>query len=218
MERVGRLCQVAFVLALSAGSSCTSPNTPSPPLASIVATPQVALQVSTPVSFRFTGSAGSTPSGADAALLYDFGDGTAAQSVIGTPGVDVESVTHRYRVAGTYRVTLTVTNPAGGSASAETTVTVRDLTGQWVLNGDEGQVDLVHSNSRLAGTLVIGTEERQVRGIAAVSTSADRSPAVSFGEPGGVAFSGIVDENFNQMTGRLTGGGIDLPNVTLTRH
>jgi PKD repeat protein len=49
---------------------------------------------------------------------WDFGDGSSASGL---------SATHRYTAAGTYRVTLTVTDDDGGVGKATTTVTVQTV-------------------------------------------------------------------------------------------
>jgi PKD repeat protein len=58
----------------------------------------------------------------DATFKWDFGDGTAVGSGV-TP-------THRYNLAGTYTVTLTVTNTFGQSATSSRTITVSSTSAQ----------------------------------------------------------------------------------------
>jgi len=58
----------------------------------------------------------------DATFKWDFGDGTAVGSGV-TP-------THRYNLAGTYTVTLTVTNTFGQSATLSRTITVSSTSAQ----------------------------------------------------------------------------------------
>lgn len=72
------------------------------------------------VEFTFSG-AGSTDNVGVATYTWDFGDETAE----GTG----EKVTHTYTDAGTYTVTLTVTDRSGNEATATATMTVYDISG-----------------------------------------------------------------------------------------
>lgn len=72
------------------------------------------------VEFTFSG-AGSTDNVGIVSYTWDFGDETAE----GTG----ERVTHTYAKAGTYTVTLTVTDEAGNTANATATMTVYDISG-----------------------------------------------------------------------------------------
>lgn len=80
-----------------------------PPVAVISWDPQPGL------TQLFSGGASPSPSGEPLTYAWDFGDGTTETGV---------SVIHTFPVAGAYTVTLTVTDPAGASASAEVVVEV----------------------------------------------------------------------------------------------
>ncbi|MGN6607604.1 MAG: PKD domain-containing protein [Jatrophihabitans sp.] len=80
-----------------------------PPTASFTATP-------TNLSVAFDGSASSDPDGSVVGYSWDFGDGSAGASAV-TPS-------HTYANAGTYHVTLTVTDNGGAQNSTTQDVTV----------------------------------------------------------------------------------------------
>ncbi len=63
----------------------------------------------------FNGSASSDPDGSIAGWEWDFGDGATASG---------QETTHAYDAAGSFSVTLKVTDNSGGSGSAEKTVTI----------------------------------------------------------------------------------------------
>jgi nucleoid-associated protein YgaU len=60
-------------------------------------------------TLKFSGAGSTDPDGRIASYAWDFGDGTTGS------GVDV---THSYKAAGTYKVTLTVTDDGRGTAQA----------------------------------------------------------------------------------------------------
>ncbi len=94
----------SFALTVDAGNV--------PPHASFVANP-----ASGPPStvFAFDGSASSDSDGSIVAYAWSFGDGESGNG---------SSITHSYAAAGTYSVTLTVTDDKGAAGSATSNVTV----------------------------------------------------------------------------------------------
>jgi len=89
----------------------TVPNRP--PTAAISATPGSAYAPAT-VSASATGS--SDPDGTIVSSIISFGDGTSASGL---------SASHSYSAAGVYTLTAKITDNAGASSSASTTVTVK---------------------------------------------------------------------------------------------
>ncbi|WP_243231865.1 PKD domain-containing protein [Microbacterium sp. CIAB417] len=94
------------------GTTATIPN--APPTASIAAPVVNGLEVSV------TGS-GSDPDGTIASYAWDFGDGTTATGA---------TATNTYDTAGTYTITLTVTDDEGATGSKTTEVTVAPVPNQ----------------------------------------------------------------------------------------
>jgi PKD repeat protein len=71
----------------------------------------------------FNGSASSDPDGTIATYTWNFGDGSPATG----PSPTLKTTNHTYASAGTYTVTLTVTDDKGGQGSATTTISIYDL-------------------------------------------------------------------------------------------
>ncbi|MEN8180440.1 MAG: PKD domain-containing protein, partial [Pseudomonadota bacterium] len=67
------------------------------------------------IAVNFDGSASNDPDGSIVSYAWDFGDGSSGTSV---------NPSHAYATAGTYTVSLTVTDDAGATASASTTATI----------------------------------------------------------------------------------------------
>ncbi len=88
-----------------------------PPLANLppVANPNGPYTGTVGVAVQFNGSASTDPNGTITAYNWNFGDGTSGTGV---------NPTHTYSAAGSYTVSLTVTDNAGLSNSASTSATI----------------------------------------------------------------------------------------------
>ena len=95
-----------------------------PPVAAFTASP------SGPLAVALDGSGSSDPDGSVARWRWDFGDGSPADSTSGP------SVSHTYGSAGTYAVTLAVTDDGGATASAARDVEVAGGTAGPYLESD----------------------------------------------------------------------------------
>ena len=79
---------------------------------------------SLPLTVTFDGSGSSDTDDDDMIFLWDFGDGNYGNS---------EKTTHTYQDAGTYHVSLTVTDPHGATGSTSDTVSVEEQSFPWWL-------------------------------------------------------------------------------------
>jgi PKD repeat protein len=113
-----------------------------PPTASVTVTP---LTGPAPLTITGDASTSSDLEGPLASYAWDFGDGTTASSVI---------TSHTYPSAGSYLLTLTVTDLEGASASASTTILVSSTANQppTVAAGLDQTIALTHSTV-LAGAV-----------------------------------------------------------------
>jgi PKD repeat protein len=92
----------------------------------------------TGLSCSFEGSVSSDPDGTITAYGWDFGDGTSGNG---------QSVVHTYAAAGSYTVTLTVTDNSGATAAASQTVSLIQLSARgYKVKGLE-KVDLAWSGA-----------------------------------------------------------------------
>jgi PKD repeat protein len=141
----------AILVSLMAGAlaSCNHENATgptkvsSPPTGSFVTSPSgMVLVGATVVTLTATGS---DPSGSALTYTWDFGDGQS--------GVTGQTVTHVYGKPGTFTAVLTVRNAAGASATANGTVTARDLSGRWRDVDPAWEFDLTQSGSTISGTI-----------------------------------------------------------------
>lgn len=89
-----------------------------PPVASFTLTPDSGI---VPLEVAFDASSSSDPDGSITSYEWDFGDGATGEGV---------SVTHTYKAAGEYTVTLTVTDDAGDKANRHTTISVDPAPGE----------------------------------------------------------------------------------------
>lgn len=87
-------------------------NPDAPPTARISASPSSG---NAPLTVTFDGSQSSDPEGPVSTYTWDFGDGTGGSGV---------NVSHTYSTAGSYVAKLTVTDSAGQSGTAQTTINV----------------------------------------------------------------------------------------------
>ncbi len=153
MRRTFSLAGFALLM-VTALVACTPPN--KPPVASFTVTPASG---DTTTSFTFDASASSDPDpdGEIASYEWDFGDDSEPVTT------EEPTTTHTYAAAGSYTVTLTVTDDKGATASATQEVMVSVPMGTvsgYVVN-------------RKAGTAVEGATVALEGGTASATTDAD---------------------------------------------
>ncbi len=211
----------AVATAVAVGGSDTASNEP-PSVAGVVASPSIGLQATT-IAF----SAGASDANGDAlTYAWDFGDGGTATGA---------NPTHLYTVADTFTVRVTV-GDGKASASAQTTVIIRSLTGSWlsslipaVCGGVTAvQFSLVQSGATITGSgpsasglcspwLIASSSVRPTPPQVTVATT-----FIVFGaSAGGLTFTGVPGPDINVLTGTFSGfgalAGIAVPG-TLTRQ
>jgi hypothetical protein len=122
------------LLAAIVSFTCLSCSSSTGPTASVIITevsafPDPALQTATTLHYGFTGEVPGRVGGSST-RVWDFGDGTTGTE---RGGEMTEGVGHVYNSPGVFTIRLTITTSEGGRASKEGTLTVKTLTGRWML-------------------------------------------------------------------------------------
>jgi hypothetical protein len=190
------------LLALPRDDSSSAPTNAAPQIPGILPSPSAGLLNSTAIGFT---DLAFDPDGDALTYAWEFGDGTT--SSLARP-------THVYTSEGTFTVRLTVRD-ATQSATNQTVVTIKSMTGRWTLGTTNGFYDLTQSGSTITGTFnAPGVPPRgPVSGT--VSTT---SPAVRLSETI-VALNGVFtstlrgDPTFdaNQIIGEFNNGVTTVP-------
>ena len=197
------------VAAVGAGAYFLLRDTNDPPTAAIRSDAVgTALQGATSVSFDASGS--TDPDGDSLTYSWNFGDSATGSG---------QSASHVYNTAGTFTVTLTVSD-GEASVTATSSVNVRNLTGTWIGNigGPEFLTfTLTHTGSALSGGYA---DTFNGAGAANGSVSAPRGVTLRNAVPGFRigTWTGTADGDVNRITGTVdwfTGG---TRNFTLRRQ
>ena len=122
---------------------------------------------------------------------WSFGDGEQSSGPLAT---------HRFAASGTFRVTLTVDDGRGGTASAEVSVVSRTLAGRWV--SGRWTYTLVQNGSVLLGTLSDQFDRFDVTG----TVTPPRTVSwIASPENGGITidyrFTGIANDALDRISG-----------------
>lgn len=112
-------CKKATPTSASDTTNQSSPNG-SPTAGTISVSPDVT-GLASATNFRFRATGASDPEGESLIYSWSFGDGSTASG---------ENASHVFALAGTFTVTLTVSDGRSSNTITEQ-VTVRDLTGRW---------------------------------------------------------------------------------------
>ena len=192
-------------------------NTP-PSIGSVTASPTVALQNVSSVSFSVQAT---DPDGDALTYSWDFGDGASATG---------QTATHLYTTSGTFTVKATARD-AKGSSDGQTTVTVRNLSGTWSATtvgsvfGDITETyTLSQSGTSVAGSVSATTGASGTFPAGPVSNGSlrDASPRVTFTVThtnfNPYTFTGDPGPDVNTLVGVFNGSGYSNQPVTVTRR
>ena len=196
------------------GSSTPAPNTP--PVASFTATPSSG---TAPLSVQFDASTSSDPGGSIASYSWNFGDGLPTAAGV--------TVSHVYQTAGTYTVSLTVTDSLGATGSATKSVSV-----SWII------VPNVYNQTQAAATtaivgagLVVGNVTQQSSATVLAGRVSSQNPTAGVGvaagsavnltistgpapAPGPVTVPNVVNQTQSAAITAITGAGLVLGTIS----
>src|SRR5262249_54958432 len=125
---------------IKAARSGDSGSSPPPIVSFVLASPNGGVLSATVIAFS------TQSSGTNLTFAWDFGDGATAASA--TP-------THQYTSTGSFVVRVTVTDQDHRSDSNQATVTIKSITGRWLVNGTSNFFDLVQSGTSVSGTFTV---------------------------------------------------------------
>jgi hypothetical protein len=171
-----------------------------PEIGSVAASPGTGLAAATTISFTAQGV--NDEDDDPLTFEWDYGDGVTEETTGST-------ATHVYANAGTFTVRLTVSDE-GSSASATTTVTIRNLTGTWTgqLQGLTTTTNLTQTGTTLTGTWTSTGFNATVAGTVRTAT-----PQVTFTVtiPGfqPFTFTGNPNAEVSTLTGTANGSGFN---------
>lgn len=183
------------VAAVGAGVYLALPKNKPPVAGTVTTSPAVGLAAVTPIAFSAQGA--SDPDNDPLTYTWDFGDGGSASG---------QSVTHVYNAAGTFNVSVRVSDEKE-TATATGTATVRSLAGTWTGNLD-GRADTFFTfNIAQSGTTLSGNYSDPVNGAGALTGSVSAPLRVNMTHtipefiPG--TWSGNLDADLNRITGTV---------------
>jgi PKD repeat protein len=180
-----------------------------PTVSATTATPTTGLAAATSIQFSTTAS---DPDGDALTYSWNFGDGGTGSG---------SNPTHVYQNAGTFNVTVTVSD-SKASATGNTSVTIRSLSGTWrgtLDNFFNSTVSLTQNGATLSGSYsdqfapdTTGPVTGSVSGPNRVTITVDPACCVPF------TFSGTIDEALNRISGTTNGSGFVNAPWALTRQ
>jgi hypothetical protein len=182
------------LLAACGGGNSSTPSTPSqpagPPVGSFTVSPTgAALAGATVMAFNATAS---DPAGSALTYTWDFGDGQR--------GLTGQNVTHVFDTAGTFTVVLTIRNAGGASATANSVVTARSLTGTWADVDPLIHFELTQSGSSLSGRRLGGGGYVRVGAVSGTVTNPKKIDFDLFLNDSDCKYSGTASSDANNIT------------------
>ena len=163
-------------------------------------------------TFTFTSQGATDQDGNALTLTWNFGDGATATGT---------TVTRTFQTAGTFNVSLTVSDGKAEAKAPDVPVTVRNVNGTWVSNiaGTTRSWTLTQS-----GTSVSGTYANSAAPGTPGTVSGNLSAQRAFGGTAGLVgfqpflFEGIFDNSVASLTVVANGSGFDNTTITFTRQ
>jgi len=177
----------------------------SAPLAGSIAVTPTGIGLAGVTSFAFTATGSSDPDNDPLTYSWTFGDGASGSGA---------SANHVYNTAGTFAVTLTVSDATKSATAASKTVQVRDVNATWVnISGSPGipegiqrRVRFSQSGASLSGfyrtNLAPGTQGNVTGTLSAPrNLRFEAKLKDSEGVAVGFSFEGSLNEDFTAFTG-----------------
>ncbi len=179
-----------------------------PKVSGVTASPDVALQAATSVTF--TASA-SDPDGDALTYTWNFGDGTTGSGA---------SASHVYQTAGSYSVSVEVSD-GSNKVTSSTSVTVVSLSGVWVgrfAGGYTITFSLAQNGAQISGS---SNDVNPHNGVGVVSGSVTPQRSVQFQDAVGsfrpTVWTGTLGADGQRITGTVSGYAEGTLSFTLTR-
>jgi hypothetical protein len=160
----------------------------------------------------FSGAASADPDGDPLTYSWDFGDGTNGTG---------QTTTHIYNAAGSFNVTLTVSD-GSKTATAAGSVSVRSLTGVWTGNlGSATTIfftfTLVHNGSTITGTYSDPANgSGSIEGVVTAPRSVSMTNRLAAFRPG--FWNASLDGGLDRMTGSVDWFQSGVQSFVLTRR
>ncbi len=213
----GTIVGVAGAAAGAAVAGATLVDRNEPPIAGLSITP-AGVGMAGLTAWVFDGRGSSDPDADELTFAWDFGDGSTGSG---------DRVSHTYHSAGTFQVTLTVSDGNEEAIAADSVVVSRDLGGRWGVSGDDAlRVTMTVSQERRSLTL------RYVHGGGTwtgtgLITSSERficpcNVRLTFRGPTNAVFRGTVNSGASSMSGEyvetVPGGDRRTGQLTFTRR
>jgi hypothetical protein len=176
-----------------------------PNAGTVSASPNGGLAASTAITFTAAGA--SDPDGDSLTYAWDFGDGSSATGA---------SVSKTYQNAGTFNVTVTVSD-GKKSATATGSVVIRNMTGSW--SGTIGTLTFT-ANFTQSGTALTGTYlDRDGLGSVAGTVSAGSIVRFTVSQAGFLPFTaqGTANAAVSNVSGTIVSGFVGTPSFTMNR-
>ena len=188
-----------------------------PPIAGLSITP-TGIGMAGLTSWILDGRGSSDPDADELTFTWDFGDGSTDTG---------DRVSHTYHSAGTFHVTLTVSDGKEEAIASDSIVVSRNLDGRWGVSGDVSPATLTLGQDRTSLTVrYVQPGGGTWTGTGRIASSArficPCSVRLTFRGPTSVVFRGSVDSGANSMSGEyvetFSGGHRQTGQVTFTRR